>query len=83
MLIRASSAKQGASRLTFWFSVWINLPCVDFNQSIHPLGRTGVAAFEWRKAREDGNSPGHSEAGGAPTGPPAASQRGGSQFTAP
>lgn len=58
------------------------MPYVEFNQSIPPLGRTGVAAFEWRKAREDGNSPGHTEAGGAPAGPSAAGQRGGSQLAA-
>lgn len=46
-------------------------------------GRTGVAAFERREAREDGNCPGDTEAGGPPTSPPAAGQRRGPQPAAP
>lgn len=48
-----------------------------------PAGRTCVAAFERGEAREDGNRPGDTEAGGPPTSPPAAGQRRGPQSAAP
>lgn len=39
------------------------------------FGRASLAALEQREAGEDGNHPGDAEAGGPPTGPPAAGQR--------
>ena len=53
------------------------------NSSIPPPGRTGIVAFEWGEAREDGNRPGDAAAGGPPTSPPAAGQRRGPQPAAP
>lgn len=56
---------------------------VELNPLTSPPGRTGIAAFERGEAREDGNRPGDAEAGGPPTGPPAAGQRRGAQPAAP
>ena len=60
--------------------------CVLLVEKLNPYtppGRTGVTAFKWGEAREDGNHPGDVEAGGPSTSPPAASQRRGPQPAAP
>lgn len=53
------------------------------NDVIYDVTRAGFAALEWREAGEDGNRPGDAEAGGPPTGSPAAGQRRSPQPAAP
>lgn len=53
------------------------------NDVFYDAIRAGFAALEQREAGADGNRPGDAEAGGPPTGPPAAGQRRSPQPAAP
>lgn len=64
-------------------AIWLQITWYIINDAFCDAIRAGFAALEWWEAGEDGNRPGDAEAGGPPTGPPAAGQRRSPQPAAP
>lgn len=64
-------------------SICLKIKWFIINDVFYDAIRAGFAALERREAGEDGNRPGDAEAGGPPTGPPAAGQRRSPQPAAP